>query len=439
MKHFIKFLLLFPVYFACCCNSLWAQELPSYSLEQLIDSALRNNHTLAIKEWQIKEKLAKIDEDKIKRYPSTTLNGNYLHNFNLGELTIPAGAISESSPTTDRSFTVGEHNASTVGILAYQPITQQAKIKTGLEADKTDARLTEKEKFKLSLQIKQSTEQLYYIILITQKQAEEAKADLELAKSKLNDAENAMLAGKAITADRAGLQANVADREQNILKLNIQIQDYTGDLIDITGINATSLKLQEVDPAIQSLNGVDEYKNTAKSSNADLQIADLNRSKALLGIKASKQSNIPDLGLVGGFAHQFGNAITPANNPFVGISFKWDLQGIFSNKQITRQRQFQLRQAEENIISTRDRVSNDIDKAYRKINQAQALIGVAQKAVVYRKEELKLQEDKQAAGKNMTTDLFNIRSLLAKAEADMYAAQLSYLMAVTDLNILTGK
>jgi outer membrane protein len=439
MKRTIKILLLLTVCFTCYSSLLQAQDVQRYSLEQLTDSALRHNHTLAIEEWRVKEKQAKIKEDEIKRGPSATLTGNYLHSFNLGEITIPANTLGPSNPGTDRSFTVGNRNNSSIGMVVYQPITQQPKIKTGLEVDKTDVKLTEKERFKASLQIKQATEQLYYLTLITQKRLEEAEAKLELDKSKLGDVENALLAGKTITTDKVGLQANIADQEQNILKLNIQVQDYIGDLITVTGINATSLALQDIEPTIQSLNSLDDYQNAAKSSNADLQIAELNKSKAILGIKASRQSNLPEFGFVGGYAHQYGNAIQPANNPFVGVNLKWNLQDIFSNKQITRQRQFQLKQAEENIVNTQQQVSNDIEKAYRKINETKALIAVSQKAFTYRKEELKIQEDKQAAGLNMKTDLLLTKSLLAKSEADVYSSQLSYLMAISDLKVLTGQ
>jgi len=67
------------------------------------------------------------------------------------------------------------------------------------------------------------------------------------------------------------------------------------------------------------------------------------------------------------------------------------------------------------------------------------LIAVSQKAFTYRKEELKIQEDKQAAGLNMKTDLLLTKSLLAKSEADVYSSQLSYLMAISDLKVLTGQ
>lgn len=442
MEKIIKCLLLLLIILSSS-SLLRAQSVQSYTLDQLQDSALRNNHVLAIKRWQIKEKREKTKEDEIKRYPAPTLNGNYQHIFNLGEITIPKGTIGEinnqSLPSTDESFKVGKYNNYSSGISVYQPITQQAKIKTLLKVDKMDEALTEREKFKISLQVKQATVKLYYGTLILQKQLEEAEARLALAQSKYTDVENALLAGKTITADKAGLQASIADEEQNILRINIQIQDYLGDLINVTGIDASSLKLTEIGPIAQQINALEEYKNVAANSNADLQIANLNKSKAELGIKAARQSTIPDIGLVGGYSYVFGSAIIPANNPYLGVNLKWNLQDIFSNRKIAKQREFQLKESEENILNTRQTVNNDIEKTYRKINQSQALITVTQKVVFYQKEELKLQENKQAAGLNVKTDLLNTKSLLAKSEADMYAAQLSYLMAVSDLQILTGQ
>jgi outer membrane protein TolC len=446
MKHNIKYLLSLVLFLAGSCIALQAQNTTTYSLQQLTDSALKNNHALTIKDWQIKEKLAKIAEDKVKKYPSAILNSNYQYNFILGEITIPAGAIGVVPltpivylPNKDQSFKVGDHSTFGAGVSAYQPITQLAKIKTGLEIDKTDVVVTEKEKLKISLQIKQAVERLYYGTLIAQKQVEEAGAKLELAYAKLTDVENALIAGKTITVNKAGLQANIADEEQNVLKLNIQIQDYLGDLINLTGIQVAAIKLEEKAPYVETIEVVDAYKNSAANLNVDLQMASVIKSKAILGIKAARQSNVPDVGLIAGYSYQKGNPLLPSNNPFLGVNLRWNLQDLFSNKEIIKQREFQVKQAEENIANTKEQVNNDIDKAYRKISQIRELIGVAKKAVAFRKEEMKLEEDKRAAGLNLKTDLVNTRALLAKAEADMYAAQLSYTLAVLDLKFLTGQ
>jgi|SRR5450432_1251324 len=447
MKHNLFLLLICAFFILDCSESSLAQNVSSYSLQQLKDSALKNNHLLTMKDWQIKEKQTKTKEDRVKRYPSATLNANYEYFFNLGSLTIPPGTLGEIPvsptntirlPNTDKSFPVGSYNNYNFGILVYQPISQQSKINTGLEIDKMDVLLSEKEKFKFSLHIEQQVEQLYYGSLIAQKQMTEVNAGLALAEASLEDTENALLAGKTVIANRSGLQANIAEQEENILKLNIQVQNDLGDLITITGIKSTTIQLAEPDP--ETIPGIDlaTYKKDALNNNPDLRMADITKSKALLGISAAKQSNRPDVGLVAGYAYQLGNPVLPANVPFIGINVKWNLQDIFSNKYVTRQREFQLKQAEENMADTQDRLNDDIEKVFRQLEQSKELITVTMKVVKYRKEEMKIEEDKRAAGMNVKTDMLNTSSLLAKAESDMYTARLSYTLAVGNLKFLTG-
>ncbi|SFC30859.1 Outer membrane protein TolC [Flexibacter flexilis DSM 6793] len=422
-------------------------QTAGFTLQQLTDSALHNNHILTLKDWQIKEKEAKIKETHIKRFPSVMVNSGYQYNFNVQSLTIPAGAIGVIPtsttpvllPNKEQSYEIGKHSLLYAGVLAYQPLTQQFKINTGQAVEKTEVTLAEKEKIKVSHQIKQGVEKLYYGALIAQKQLQEAQAKLELAQTKLQDVETALSAGKAINSNKVGLLASVADEEQNILKLNIQIQDYLGDLANLTGISESQIQLADVAPAFQTIGKIDEYQTAASNTNTELQIAQLTKTKATLGIKAAHEGNIPDVGVVAGYAYQKGVDLLPSNNPFVGVSLMWNVQGIFSNKQVAQQRTYQLKQAEENIAHTQQQVHNDIEKAYRKIQQSQALVAVAQKAVAYRQEELKLQEDKQKAGLNVKADWLSTKATLAKAQADLYAAQLSYLLASSDLKILVGE
>jgi outer membrane protein TolC len=56
----------------------------------------------------------------------------------------------------------------------------------------------------------------------------------------------------------------------------------------------------------------------------------------------------------------------------------------------------------------------------------------------YRTKELKIQEDKQAAGLNLKTDILSTKAQVAKANADVYTAQLAYTLAVSELKSLIG-
>ncbi|MGG7664707.1 TolC family protein [Dyadobacter sp. BHUBP1] len=445
----MKTKLIFPILTLCAValDPVYAQQAQPLTLEQAVEMALQNNHLLNVRKLQVAEKEAKVAEDAIKRYPVASVSSSYQYNANLGQLvieqgsfgTLPLGGTTVALPNEEKTFPLGKHHNFNAGVTLYQPITQLGKIKTGIEVAKTDAELARHEQSKASLQIRQAIEKLYYGLLITQKQQEEANAKIKLAQMRLYDVESALLSGKTIDVNKAGLQANIADEEQNLLKLRIQTEDYTADLKQLTGIDADSVTLAPVTNMTIASGTLDTYLTNAATSNNDIKIANLTEIKTQKAIRAAEQSNLPDIGLVAGYSYQTGNLLFPNNNPFVGAQFKWNIQDLVANKQVIRQRHFLSQQARENLLNTQNQVKNDVSKTHRKLTQATALIAVAEKAVKYRTEELKVQTDRQASGLNLEADILNTRSLLAKAEADLLAAQLNYRLAHSDLQRLAGE
>jgi outer membrane protein len=409
------------------------------TLNGAIDAALKNNHLLNIKKMQVEERKAKVKEDEVKKYPVAILNSTYLYNVNTND-PLPLNTSSTVPlPFPDKYMELGEHNTFNAALAIYQPITQQGKIRTNIDISKTNVLISEKEQKKVAQQIRQSVEKIYYGLLINEKQNEEAASRLKAAKMKLFDVESALLAGKTVTVEKAGLQANIADEEQNMLKLDIQAQDYRGDLKQITGLVADSFFLAKVEVEPIATPSLEESRSVAFVDNVDLKIANYNDTKAKLGIKAARQSYLPDVGLVGGYLYQKGNGVLPDNNPFAGVNFKWNIQDVISNRQVIKQRVLLSKQASENVVNTQEVLMNEVEKAQNKIRQSKSMITVAQKAVKYRKEELQIQLDKTAAGLNTESDVLLAQSLLARSEAGLYEAQLSYRLAVLDLSILEGK
>ena len=426
-----------------------AQESHSISLNNAIDLALQNNHLLNIKRLQLDEKQQMISEDKVKYLPTVIIGGSYQYNTNLPELvmkqgqfgSIPFGGVTIPLPFVDEVVVLGDNNMYNAGVTLYQPITQLGKIKAGVNVSKTELEIAQTEEIRAVFQIKQGVEKLYFGLLIIQKQIEEAEIKIKLAESKLFDAENAILAGKTTESNKYGLAASVADEEQNLLKLKIQYDDYAADLRQLTGLTSIGdLILESVitEELLEKPPVIDTSLNEAIERNNDLRLASLNTTRAEYSIKAGKFSYLPDLGLVGSYTYQDGNFIYPKNNTFVGASLKWNLQEILSNRNIQEQRMYMKKQAEENLANTKEEVNKEIAKAYRKLKLSEELISVARKVTDYRKEDLKIQNDRRKSGLNLESDLLAARAAMAKAESDYFAAQLNYRVALTELKILTG-
>jgi outer membrane protein len=445
---FKNVLAIFILAFAFHLQLLSQDSLP-INLNSAIDLALQNNHLLYIRRLQLDEKQQMVNEAKVKYLPTVIIGGSYQYNTNLPQLvmkqgqfgTIPLGGVSIPLPFVDEVVLLGNNNLYNAGVTFYQPITQLGKIKAGVNVSKTVLQIARAEENKAVFQIKQSVEKLYFGLMIIQKQIEEAEIKLKLAESKLLDVENAILAGITTESNKYGLAASAADEEQNLLKLKIQYDDYAADLIQLLGLDPSiALELQPVpaDDFIADLTGIDTSFIESGAKNNDLKMASLNKSNAGYSIKASKFAYLPDLGILGGYTYQEGSDIYPKNNTYIGASLKWNLQDVLSNRTVQKQRTLIMKQAEENLANTKEQVSRDIAKAYRKLKQAEVLINVAGKVVDYRKADLKIQTDKHTSGLNLVADLLSAKASMAKAESDYYAAQMNYRIALSELKILTG-
>jgi multidrug efflux pump subunit AcrB/outer membrane protein TolC len=429
------------------------------NLQQIQELAVNNNRYLKIKQLQVNEKEQKVNEDKVKFFPNVSVGANYQYNTNLPELTIDAGSfgtlpllvqlpdgnlttVDVSLPANDKVFKMGEHNTYNASATLYQPISQLPKIAKGVNISKAELAITKAEQGKVTMQIKQAAEKLYYGLLILQKQKEEAEIKILLAKSKLKDVESAVIAGKTIYSSQAGLNAQLADEEQNLLKIKIQTDDYISDLKQLIGMDESevfTLETITVDEIENSTLPIDSITTLVLADNLDLKIAGLTATKAKNAVDATRLSYLPDLGVFGVYTYQKGNTLYPENNALVGVSFKWNIQDIVSNTFTKNQRNLQKKQADESYINTKEQVNNDLYKAYRRVNQSLELISVARKVLDYRREDMKTQIDKQLSGLNIESDYLTTKSAYAKAEADYLAAKLNYRLALTDLQILTGK
>lgn len=423
-----------------------AQETKILTLEDANNLALQNSRLLKIKDYQVAEKQAKVSEDKVKYLPIAAVNSHYEYATDLVHLTIPQGQFGTLPltptgiplPSKDETFNMTQHNMYGAGATVYQPISQIGKISAGVSVAKRDAEIAQKEASKARMQIKQGVEKLYFGILICQKQKLESETKIAVAEKKMSNVQSAVDAGKMLDNNEMGMMASLADEQQTLLKITIQLDNYKNDFQVLTGLESDDFSLQDVVIEITEL-GASTVDSTILTQNIDVQIASLLQSKAKSGVKAANYSFVPDFGLIGGYDYQVGNTLYPTSNAFIGASLKWNLTDIASNSYTTRQRKLLQLQANENRLNVEDNTIKESQKVERNIRQSVKLIQVAQKVVEYRTKDLEIQENRQNAGVSLESDLLLAKASLAKAQSDLLSAQLSYRIALSDKKILKGE
>jgi outer membrane protein TolC len=426
-----------------------SQDTIYLNLEDAFSMSLQNNHLLKIKRMQIEEKKFKLNEERVRYFPSIIVGGSYQYNSNLPGFTIDRGRFGELQlgptpiplPAIDEVIEMGSHNTFNTGVTLYQPVTQLGKISAGINISKTDLAIAGSEEDKTAMMVKQGVEKLYFGLLVLEKRVEEAGLRVSGARARLDETANAVAAGKTTGSSWYGLSASVADEEQNLLKLRNEYDDCLADLKQLTGIDinqAIHLEPVAVDTILMSLPEPGTSLEEALHKNNNLKIAALNSTRARYAIIASRLSYLPDLGLIGGYSYQEGMEIYPGNNAFAGASLKWNLQDIFSRRAELSQREYLKQQADENLVNTREQLTRDIEKVYRSVRRSGELLKVAMKALRYRREDLRIQDNRNSSGLILYSDLLAAKAALVKAEADLFAAQLNYRISLSELKILTG-
>lgn len=432
--------------FALAVLPLQAQQTRSLTLEQATELALQQNRLLGIAREKVSENQYKVDEIHSKYFPQVSVNALGGYNVNTLDITVPRGAIgvypdTGPIPGADVPLLRGSHVNVIANVQVAQPLTQLSKVRTGVEVAKTDVQIAETQARQAEWQVRQGVEKLYYGLLIAEQQRQEAELNLQVAQTQLYDVESAILAGKALQANRVGAQANVADQEQKLLRVRNQIEDYTYDLNQTLALPASTRLSLAAAPATDmsaAQQPVATYLTQANAGNLDIQLADQTSQKATLGVKAARKEYLPDVALTANYVRLNGIPLLNQNNLLAGAQLSWRAYDFGGRKAVVKQRLSQQKQAGENLQNTREQVTGQIEKAHRQLQQAAALVVAAQKAVDLRASELKIRQDQLASGLTLKADVLSTQATLAKAQSDLLSAQLNYRLTLTELRRASG-
>lgn len=426
-----------------CAGRVAAQDsIRTLTLQQAQELALQQNRLLKMARLRVEESKDSVDNISSRAYPNLGVNGGYLYSGKT-DVVVPQGKLGNVAgipiPTRDYKLFEGNHNMVLGGVSITQPVTQLSKISTGVQLAKTGVSIAQTQVTKAEWQVKQGVEKLYYGILLSQQQKKQADANIELTQVQLYDVESALLAGETDSTNHYGLQAQLAGEQEKALQADYASADYMASLDELMGLPVTTqLQLAPPPDTLAPLLPVNVYLQRAAGNNPDIQAAGFTQQKAALGVAVAKKEYIPDVSVIGGLSYQSIFDFLPAGNYNAGVLLTWKILDFGTRKSVVHQRLNQQKEAAENFSYTSDHVSAAVQKAYRQVLQAAALMTAAQKAVTYREKQLQFKEGQKAAGTILKRDVVQTRADLAKARTDLFAAQINYRIAYTDLLVNTG-
>jgi outer membrane protein TolC len=419
-------------------DSVAQQDTPMHlSLDQAMDLAIKQNHSVRLHSLGVEDMRSKKDMARAAYLPQITARGGVHYVTELAGIEIPAGAFGNFPPTGPvpaHSLFIdqGTDTAYTGGVGLEQPITQLFRIHQENVAAKQDVLIAQTQLDQTQDAIAVRVRQLYYGILINQRQFEASQEQLEAAKVKDSEAEKDVEHGMALELATFQSKAAILEAQQGSLTLKLKGEDLKRQFADLLGVPiGTPIDL---DPNMPSqpieLPSRSEANRLAVEQNQDIRVARRTLEKAKAGLAAAKDAYIPDITGSSRYSYQSGVPFLEHNFGTFGFSLNYDL---FDGGR----REAQLRSARTAVMSAQVAVSQlesevtvEVQAEYDRVEELKEMLLVATQAVQVRTEAARLADREfeqqallSAARSQAHADLSNASALLLEANLNLSLAE----------------
>jgi outer membrane protein TolC len=405
------------------------------TLEQAINLALKQNHSIHLRSLSIDQMQSKKDEARSNYLPQLKASGSVLHITELAGVEIPAGAFGSypsTGPVPAKSLFIdqGSDTGYTGGVGLEQPLTQMFRIHQANVAAKQDLLIARTQLDQTQDAIALQVRQLYYNILINQQKLKASQDQLAVAQIKDEESRSDVARGNALEVSALQSKAAILQAQQESLTLRLQGNDLRRQLADVLGLPVeTPIDLDPGATAVAlDIPSRADAIRIALDQNQDLKAARQTLVKAQAGLAAAKDAYIPDVTALSRYSYQSGVPLLVHNFGTFGFSLSYDLFDGGQREAKVREARSEVHSAEVAVDKLQSEIKVQVQGIYDKVDELRQMVDVAGQIVKVRTEAARL-ADRQF---EQTAALSSARS---QSHADLASAAASLLEANCGLSL----
>ena len=405
------------------------------TLEQAINLALKQNHSIHLRSLSVDQMQSKKDEARADYLPQIKTSGSVLHITELAGVHIPAGAFGNypsTSPIPAKSLFIDQGAATgyTGGVGLEQPLTQLLRIHQANVAANQDLLIARTQLDQTQDAIALQVRQLYYNILINQQKLKASQDQLAAAQIKDEESRSDVARGSALEISALQSKAAILQAQQESLTLRLQGNDLRRQLADALGLPVETPI--DLDPgaaavALDIPTRADAIR-IALDQNQDVKAARQTLVKAQAGLAAAKDAYIPDVTGLSRYSYQSGVPLLVHNFGTFGFSLSYDLFDGGRREAKVREARSEVHSAEVNVDKLQSEIEVQVLGIYDRVDELRQMVDVAEQVVKVRTEAARL-ADRQF---EQTAALNSVRS---QNHADLASATASLLETNCDLSL----
>jgi outer membrane protein TolC len=416
------------------------------TLDQAIDLALKQNHSVHLRSLSVEQMQSKKDEVRSNYLPQIKASGSVLQITQLEGVAIPAGELGSypsTGPIPSKSLVIdqGADTGYLGGVGLEQPLTQLFRIRQANVAAKEDVLAAKTQLDQTQDAIALEVRQLYYNILINEQKLEASQYQLAAAQVKDEESRSDVARGSALEVSALQSKASVLQARQESLTLQLEGNDMRRQLADTLGlpVNGTI----DLDPgaaaAVLNIPSRVEAVQIALDQNQDLKIARQALVKAQAGLSAAKDAYIPDVTALSRYSYQSGLPFFAHNFGTFGFSLNYDLFDGGRREANVREARSEVHSAEVTVDKLQSEIEVQIQGIYDRIDELRQIVDVAGQAVKIRTGTARLTDRQFEQNAALNSARSQAHADLASAAASLLEANYGLLLAEADLKRAIGQ
>ena len=434
---------------AFCIRMVAQQSSPApmrLTLDQAIDLALKQNHSVRLRSLSVEQMQSKKDEALSNYFPQIKTSGSVLHLTELQGVEIPAGAFGShpsTGPIPSNSLTIDQGSATWYvgGVGLEQPLTQLFRIHQANVAAKQDVLIAKTQFDQTEDAIALEVRQLYYNILINEQKLKASQDQLAAAQVKDEESRSDVARGSALEVSALQSKARILKVQQESLTLRLQGNDFRRQLADTLGLPLnTPIDLDSgAVAAALDIPSRDSAVRIALDQNQDLKAARETLVKAQAGLAAAKDAYIPDVTALTRYSYQSGVPFLVHNFGTFGFSLNYDLFDGGRREANVREARSEVRSAEVAVIKLQSEIEVQVEGIYDRIDELKQMVAVAGENVEVQTEAARLTDRQFEQNEALSSARSQAHADLASSAASLLEANCGLSLAEADLKRAIGQ
>jgi outer membrane protein TolC len=416
------------------------------TLEQAINLALKQNHSIHLRSLSVDQMQSKKDEARSNYLPQLKTSGSVLHVTELAGVEIPAGALGgypSTGPIPAKPLFLGQGGLTGYagGVGLEQPLTQLFRIHQANVAAKQDLLVSKTQLDQTQDEIALQVRQLYYNILINQQKLKASQEQLAAAQIKDEESRSDVARGNALEISALQSKATILQAQQDSVTLRLQGDDLQRQLADVLGLPVeTPLELDPGSAAVAvDIPSRADAIRIAREQNQDLKAARQTLVKAQAGLAAARDAYIPDVTALSRYSYQSGIPFLVHNFGTFGFSLSYDLFDGGRREAKIREALIDVHSAEVAVDKLQSEIEVQVQGIYDRVDELRQMVDLAEQVLKVRTDAARLADRQFEQNAALNSARSQSHSDLSSATASLLETSCDLSLAEADLKRAIGQ